>query len=64
MTQIKYRPCSADKTDVITECKRQANEKEVYKQLSQEEAEQLIQVKKKAGFYYCEETHHTLELFK
>ena len=40
-------PARADTIDVITECRRQLYAKEVYKQLSQEEAEQLIRVIKK-----------------
>ena len=41
-TDKNIGPSYADKTDVITECRRQLYDKEVYKQLTQEEAEQLI----------------------
>ena len=40
-------PACADKEDVIKESKRQFYEKRVYKQLTQEEANQLIRVIKK-----------------
>ena len=43
-------PVSADKEDFIKESKRQLYEKKVYNQITQEEAEQLIRVKKMA-FY-------------